>query len=177
MKSIAQLTSRDGGRLRPTRSVMAVVAGIAGLAVVVAGCGSSPSSTSGGASASNLSYSACMRAHGVPNFPDPNAAGQLNLSGIDQNSPQVKAALQDCKSQRSHGLAQQQEDAAAQHQAVEYSHCMRAHGVSSFPDPGATGSFSNSGVDYNSHTTQAALKACRKLYNPAYTSINASSAP
>lgn len=177
MKSIARLTSTRGGRPRPTGSLMAVVAGIAGLAIVATGCGSSVSSTSGAASASNLSYSACMRAHGVPNFPDPNAAGLLNLSGIDQNSPQVQAALQDCKSQRAHGLAQQSQDAAQQQQAVQYSHCMRAHGVTDFPDPGATGSFSNGGADQNSHTMQAALKACKYLYNSAYDSSNSSNAP
>jgi hypothetical protein len=48
-----------------------------------------------------LRYSACMREHGVPNFPDPkiNAEGGLELSGdgINPDSPQYKAAEQACK--------------------------------------------------------------------------------
>jgi hypothetical protein len=62
-----------------------------------------------------LKYSACMRAHGVPNFPDPaerdgavgisisngtrrGANGSTTSTGIDQNSPQFKAAQQACQS-------------------------------------------------------------------------------
>jgi hypothetical protein len=46
-----------------------------------------------------LAVSRCMRAHGVPNFPDPNPiTGELSPAGIDTNSPQVLAALQACRS-------------------------------------------------------------------------------
>jgi hypothetical protein len=50
-----------------------------------------------------LRHAACMRAHGVPNYPDPklNAEGGLDTSfegtGINANSPQYKAAEQACK--------------------------------------------------------------------------------
>ena len=42
-----------------------------------------------------LAFAKCMRAHGVPNFPDPNgSSGQLGPnSGIDPNSPQFQSAL------------------------------------------------------------------------------------
>jgi hypothetical protein len=40
-----------------------------------------------------LAYSSCMRAHGVPNFPDPvhgaNGHVSINLGAIDPNSPQA----------------------------------------------------------------------------------------
>jgi hypothetical protein len=61
---------------RPIAAVMATVA----VALPVAACGSSPSSTgpggspSGGGSSSALSgepFSVCMRSHGVPRYPDP----------------------------------------------------------------------------------------------------------
>ncbi|MGO9179419.1 MAG: hypothetical protein ACLQHS_09130, partial [Candidatus Limnocylindrales bacterium] len=44
-----------------------------------------------------------MRAHGVPNFPDPKFSGggismNLNGSGIDPNSPTFQAAQQACQS-------------------------------------------------------------------------------
>ena len=48
-----------------------------------------------------LRYAVCIRAHGVPNFPDPTSAG-LRISpssGIDLNSPQFLAAQKSCQSQ------------------------------------------------------------------------------
>jgi hypothetical protein len=47
-----------------------------------------------------LKFAQCMRSHGVPKFPDPNAGGLLTLgnkSGIDPNTPQFKAAQQTCR--------------------------------------------------------------------------------
>ncbi|HTC69416.1 MAG TPA: hypothetical protein VK662_07605 [Acidothermaceae bacterium] len=48
-----------------------------------------------------LKYSACIRAHGVPNFPDPvfsNGGAQLKITGIDPNSAQFQAAQKACQS-------------------------------------------------------------------------------
>ena len=53
-----------------------------------------------------LKFSACMRSHGVPNFPDPeiSSGGGVGIriggkgSGIDPNSPQFKAAQKTCQS-------------------------------------------------------------------------------
>jgi hypothetical protein len=50
-----------------------------------------------------LAYSACIREHGVPNFPDPkrNAEGGIDLnaggSGFDPSSPQFREAEEACK--------------------------------------------------------------------------------
>ena len=44
-------------------------------------------------------FSSCMRSHGEPNFPDPDAQGNLNISpsaGIDPRSPQFQAAQKAC---------------------------------------------------------------------------------
>jgi hypothetical protein len=46
--------------------------------------------------AQELQLAKCMRSHGVPSFPDPNASGGLSLDGINPNSPAVKAALEKC---------------------------------------------------------------------------------
>jgi hypothetical protein len=48
-----------------------------------------------------LSFAQCMRAHGVPNFPDPTSSGELRLStvtaaGVDVHAPSVQAAAQTC---------------------------------------------------------------------------------
>jgi hypothetical protein len=44
-----------------------------------------------------LRLATCMRAHGVPNFPDPNASGAIPAGSVNLNSPQVKTALQACQ--------------------------------------------------------------------------------
>jgi hypothetical protein len=46
-----------------------------------------------------LRYAACMRSHGVPDFPDPRSDGALAIdaSKVDPNSPQFKAADQACR--------------------------------------------------------------------------------
>jgi hypothetical protein len=50
-----------------------------------------------------LTFSRCMRTHGVPSFPDPTFSGNAvrlkvgKSSGIDPNSPQFKAAQKACQ--------------------------------------------------------------------------------
>jgi hypothetical protein len=51
--------------------------------------------------ADGLSFAKCMRSHGVPNFPDPTAQGQLTVEmvqaqGIDVHSPAVLQVVQRC---------------------------------------------------------------------------------
>jgi hypothetical protein len=46
-----------------------------------------------------LSYSQCVRAHGVPGFPDPGSDGRIpdpGTVGVDQGSPKFQAANQAC---------------------------------------------------------------------------------
>jgi hypothetical protein len=56
------------------------------------------------AQAEALKYSACMRSHGVPSFPDPVfIGGSIRMavkagSGLDPNSPQFVAAQNACQS-------------------------------------------------------------------------------
>jgi hypothetical protein len=49
--------------------------------------------------AQGLSFSRCVRAHGVPNFPDPDSTGRIPdpaSVGIDQGAPKFEAANQAC---------------------------------------------------------------------------------
>jgi hypothetical protein len=48
---------------------------------------------------------------------------------------------------------------------VAYAKCMRAHGVTNFPDPGRSGdtNITGTGIDRNSPTFQSAQSACAKL--------------
>jgi len=47
-----------------------------------------------------LDFSRCMRANGVPEFPDPKPGEGFHglFEGIDQESPRVQAAIQSCES-------------------------------------------------------------------------------
>jgi hypothetical protein len=49
--------------------------------------------------AEELRMAACMRSHGVPNFPDPdNADGTFDLSNVNRSSPQYQTAFTSCVS-------------------------------------------------------------------------------
>lgn len=91
-------------------------------------------------------FSACMRKNGVPNFPDPNAQGVIQLGsadGIDLGSPKFRAAQQACRSALPNGgQPSAQQIAKAQKGALAFSACMRRQGIKDFPDP----TFSGGGV-------------------------------
>jgi len=59
------------------------------------GSGPLPNAT---ARADVVKFAECMRAHGVPDFPDPGSATTTSSGGLDPNSPQFKRAAADCKS-------------------------------------------------------------------------------
>lgn len=49
-----------------------------------------------------LSFAACMRTHGAPNFPDPTSQGQLTLTmvnsaGVDLHAPKTLDAIRACE--------------------------------------------------------------------------------
>lgn len=141
-----------------------------GVANVSATSTTGSSSTSGsGTKASALSYSQCMRSHGVSDFPDPNANGSIQISGgpgsdLDPNNPTFQAAQRTCQSLQPKPSAAQQHQ--AQQQFLKYSQCMRSHGIKDFPDPNANGRISisagpGSDLDPNNPTFQAAQSACQ----------------
>jgi hypothetical protein len=134
----------------------------------------SGSNASGATSQSQqLQLAQCMRSHGVPNFPDPSpGGGQLNAisaAGINTQSPTYQAALQACKKYTPAGNVTPAQSAAENAKGLEFSQCMRSHGVPNFPDPitGPTGgqaiNMSGTGIDQNSSTYQAANSACQKI--------------
>jgi len=103
--------------------------------------GSAPGAHSGFAIATAnpqkaLKLSECMRANGVPSFPDPNGQGVIQGSGIDPNSAAFQKATQACSKDLGGGKAPSPAQIAkAEAAALSYSKCMRAHGVPDFPDP------------------------------------------
>jgi hypothetical protein len=97
---------------------------------------------SGGNAAQGLALARCMRAHGVADFPDPNAQGQTQISGgpnsdLNPNNPTFKKAMNACQSKIPKPTPAQQ--AQALQNAIKMSQCMRAHGITDFPDPQSQG--------------------------------------
>jgi hypothetical protein len=179
---------------RPWPSRTGLLAIVVGIVLLTAACGgasaNSPVSgtssssgasadpgtaaTAGGSSTYNkaVAYAQCMRAHGVPNFPDPFPNGGFGLSpsvtgGTNgQVSPQYQAAEQACASLSPVGNLSPQQQRHALSQLLKFSACMRSHGYPKFPDP----SFGSDGIvlhivgfDRNSPQFQAAQRSCLPL--------------
>lgn len=130
---------RPGGR-RALRG-LAVAAAI-GLSLLASACGSSGAKvaqvgTGGGTNPSPLqqTYSACMRSHGVPTFPDANTDGEIPAAGTDKGSPAFRRADHACRGLLRGGRLHGQASPVLEHQLLAFAKCMRAHGVPKFPDP------------------------------------------
>jgi hypothetical protein len=179
------------------RRSFAVAVALVGVAVVVAACGNTsfsgvaslgsttPSTSSPSAPAGNsggppspaetkklLDFVACMRAHGVPNYPEPLSSGGFSrsaMTAVDQSSPQYQVSLKACRSLAIASGVEHTPAQIAQHdqQLLAYAQCMRKHGVPDFPDP-TNGGFtvsSGSALGRNSPQFQTADKVCIHL-NP-----------
>ena len=125
-----------------------------------------------------LKFAQCMRSHGLPNFPDPNSSGALQFGsgdGINPRSSQFQTAQDACKKYLPDkgappSPAQQAKMLA---QALKFSECMRAHGITDFPDPQSInggigikisiGAGSGSNLNPNDPQFQAAQKDCQNL--------------
>jgi hypothetical protein len=140
------------------------------IGVVVAGCGGSSSSTTAatvagastpastaaiggsatttGSSAPDdiasqaLAFAKCMRANGVPNFPDPAPGNRFlfSASGLNPGAPAVKAAQAKCQKLVPGGgppVPGTKTDPTGQtlERLTRIATCMRSHGVPQFPDP------------------------------------------
>jgi hypothetical protein len=129
-----------------------------GCALALAACGSSAKSTASTAGTSQYAhgvrYSDCMRAHGVPNFPDPGPNG-FDISGIDTQTPAFQSAHQACTPLQPAGSADHSPASESKRlAAINNAKCMRSHGVPSFPDPKFLPSGGN-GVSLNGLDTQS----------------------
>jgi hypothetical protein len=129
----------------------------------------------GGSYSQDLALAECVRSHGLPNFPDPGSNGTFQLNGSEYaaNSPQFQNAQKECrKFVPNRGAppppAQQ---AKMLTQLLEFSECVRSHGISRLPDPQSINGnvrlvfTPGMGIDPNSPQFQAAQKACQR-FNP-----------
>jgi hypothetical protein len=90
-------------------------------------------------------------------------------NNINQDSPRFVSASTTCKRLvPDGGVPSPAQIQALIAQMVKNAECMRAHGVTNFPDPtvnvpGMLAGFSLKGLDPNSPQFQAAQKACQRL--------------
>jgi hypothetical protein len=147
-------------KLRPLVAAALVVL----IALISAGCGSSAAAGSGTASGSSASsnggssstgsagtansgghttvskrekavkFAECVRAHGVPHFPDPDATGNFNF-GVDVSAATFTAAVNACKALQPPGTLSGKRSTSQQSAALRFAACVRANGVPDFPDP------------------------------------------
>jgi hypothetical protein len=182
--------SRGGPQLRPPRKaqwqrIAALAVAAAGLATATAACGGSGGSPSASATTAKpatyqqlVAYAQCIRSHGAPEFPDPvqdqfGGWAFLSTPGSGVNGPGVPAAEKACqKLQPTEAGLTQQEQKQALAEALKHSDCMRAHGITNFPDPVADDEGGQLGisidphaVDMNTPQFQAAQQACAQ-YQP-----------
>jgi len=133
-------------RLTPPRARLLTAAALLS-GVLVAGCGGSSPSPTGGASISAFAASAvesgvafakCIRSHGVPSFADPKVSGQTVRMGSPRTieSPAFQSASRSCQRLLPKGApGPEASSAQAQARMLDVSACMRKHGISGFPDP------------------------------------------
>lgn len=124
--------------------------------LALASCGSTgPSSAQTSTNATNaallVTYSGCMRSHGVPDFPDPSTSQSgdnsfgvdgynFNLpANLNAQAPAYQSAEKHCQGLIGFGGAGPARNPAlvarAKRAALAHAQCMREHGVPNFPDP------------------------------------------
>lgn len=142
----------------------AAAAALAAAALLLTACGSSAHSgvaTADGEQA--LAFARCMRANGLPDFPDPDAEGRLRGAGHEQqNNPKFRAAMEACRDLAPGGEHENFGNPAFVEQARRFAQCIRANGVPDFPDPDAEGRFRGASHEQEDNPKfRAAMEACR----------------
>jgi hypothetical protein len=124
--------------------VLTVFAASCAAAILVAACGGSHAthtrkSTDAG---SAIKFARCMRANGIPSFPDSGAtiqqgsSGQaVSINGVSVSSPAFQSAQQKCEHYISSAPSANEQAKYAQ-ETLKVARCMRAHGVTDYPDSG-----------------------------------------
>jgi hypothetical protein len=161
--------SPAGGVAHLGSSTPATSSTAAGSAAVPGGGESSPGSKA-------VAFSACMRSHGVPNFPDPQISRNGNEvrvklaipAGVGAGNPKLSSAHQACRKLLPGGGPGRQPvvSPAEQAQYLKAAACVRAHGLPDFPDPTFAGGgvhIDHQGLNESSPVFKAAVHACESL--------------
>jgi hypothetical protein len=134
-------------KLRPLAALgLAAVIGL-----ITAGCGANASPENGttntgtGATSSGgttkltaqekaVKFAECMRANGVPHFPDPDPKGETNF-GVDVTREVWLKAVDACKALEPPGALSSKRTPKEQSASLRFAQCVRDNGVKDFPDP------------------------------------------
>jgi hypothetical protein len=130
---------------------------VALIGLIGAGCGSSAPADTGSAGAGSAStrtpgntgtstdenvtdqdqavkFAECIRAHGVSDFPDPDAKGEFEY-GVSVSPAVWKRATTACKDLQPPGALSAERTPEQQSASLRFARCIRDHGVKDFPDP------------------------------------------
>jgi hypothetical protein len=81
-----------------------------------------------------VKFAECMRANGVPHFPDPDPNGDSNF-GVDVSKEVFTKAVDACKALKPPGALSAKRTPKQQSASLRFAQCVRDHGVKDFPDP------------------------------------------
>ncbi len=81
-----------------------------------------------------VKFAECMRANGVPHFPDPDPNGDSNF-GVDVSVEVWLKAVDACKALKPPGALSAKRTPKEQSASLRFAQCVRDHGVKDFPDP------------------------------------------
>ena len=180
----ARLQGASTEMLRPITPIARTsltAAAVASCAIVLAACGSSGNTGTGSQSSgvpAGIRFAECMRAHGVPGFPDPTnsgggegisvvsspGSGTTTIGGVPFSGPVFEAAIKTCKFFGG-GSGPPAVSESQKLQLFHFSECIRAHGVPNYPDPvfppgGGIERPSVPGLNVDSPSFQRAIKLC-----------------
>jgi hypothetical protein len=182
-------------RSRTFTPISAVAA--AAVSLLAAGCGSaSPGIAKLGSSKTDatttpqsglLAYSQCMRAHGVPSFPDPTPSQGIPKDEVEPlvSSPKFQPASNACQHlMPATGFAPQssaQQTSTRVADELSFATCMHTHGVIHFPDPTAQGELSIAmvqaqGVNVHSPSVLRIVQRCLPASHGALTAAKVAQA-
>ena len=190
------MTGRRTGQ--PAARAVAALAAVAALPLLVAACGGwksshvaqlgsttaqaassgPPAGSAKALTAQALAFSRCVRAHGVPDWPDPDSKGVWPKSQVEAAAGSVRydAASRTCQRLLPFGGPGVAPSAAVVQQIridmAEFARCMHSHGVPNWPhptldrgrdvfDPEAAG------IDPNSPRISATIHECEHVFPPA----------
>lgn len=173
----------------PTRQAITIGAVIAGTAALATGCGSSaPPATTTQSSHSPaqaaFAFARCMHEHGVSNFPDPQVTttpggGSVSIRQVMPASvaasPAFKSAQKACAAlQPGPGRGPESRQGPHKQTLLAFARCLRANGVSGFPDPTAQGQLTltmiqSAGVDLHARSFITAASRCVGVTHGAIT--------
>jgi len=138
----------------------------------VASIDSTSTASEGSSEGSSLvSYSNCMREHGLPTFPDVGLSdlelteseklARLQAAGINPDSPQFEAASEGCDVYLP-GEEEEEAGSVDLEALLAFARCMRDNGITNFPDPNLEGGISldRNVIDVDSPQFVAAHEAC-----------------